>query len=58
MGQASETVTRLRSGIILVSPAFFETYGIHFVAGRAITKQDRAGSLRVAVVNEGFVRSF
>lgn len=56
--QAIETGTPLRSGMDLVTPGFFETYGIHFVKGRSFTEQDRAGTLRVTVINEDFARRF
>ena len=42
----------------MVSPDHFQTFGIRFVQGRAFTDQDVAGSARVAVVNETFVRRF
>jgi putative ABC transport system permease protein len=40
----------------LVTPEYFRTLGIPLVKGRAFTDQDRAGSTRVAIVNETFVR--
>jgi predicted permease len=41
-----------------VAPGWFETYGMRLLAGRALAPSDRAGSERVAVVNEAFVRRF
>jgi predicted permease len=42
----------------LVSPGWFDTLGIPKIAGRDLTDADRAGTTRVAVVNESFVRKF
>jgi predicted permease len=39
-----------------ISPSYFETVGMQLVRGRAFTAADREGSLRVAVVNEAYVR--
>lgn len=39
-----------------VSPGYFKTLGTALVRGRDISDQDTAGSTRVAVVNEMFVR--
>jgi putative ABC transport system permease protein len=42
----------------VVGTDYFETIGTPLVAGRAFTEQDIAGSQRVVVVNEAFVRRF
>jgi predicted permease len=39
-----------------VGPAFFETFGMQLVVGRALGIQDRVGAPRVGVVNEAAVR--
>jgi len=39
-----------------VSPRYIEAIGMHLMRGRDFTEADREGSLRVAVVNEAFVR--
>jgi putative ABC transport system permease protein len=39
-----------------VSPDYFKTFGIRVVRGRTFTDQDSATSVRVAMVNEEFVR--
>jgi putative ABC transport system permease protein len=39
-----------------VTPDYFKTFGIRVVRGRTITDQDSATSVRVAMVNEEFVR--
>ncbi|HKD18105.1 MAG TPA: ABC transporter permease [Thermoanaerobaculia bacterium] len=41
-----------------VSPAYFETLGIRTLAGRAFRAADRAGSPRVAIVNETLARRY
>jgi len=42
----------------MVTPGFFDTFGIHMVKGRGFTEQDTATSVKVAVVNEEFVRKY
>jgi len=42
----------------LVSAGWFDTLQIPRIAGRSLTEKDRAGTARVAVVNESFVRKF
>ena len=39
-----------------VSPRYFETVGMRLLRGRGFADTDREGALRVAVVNESFVR--
>jgi predicted permease len=41
-----------------VSPGYFETMRIPLIMGRDINQNDTSGSLRVAVVNETFVRRY
>jgi len=45
-------------GVRMVTPEFFETFGIRMVQGRALTDRDGVRAQRVAVVNERFVRLF
>ncbi len=44
------------AGINMVTPAYYETLGIPILRGRAFTELDRAGAVRVAIVNDEFVR--
>jgi predicted permease len=39
-----------------ISPRYFETIGMQLLRGRVFTEADREGALRVALVNEAFVR--
>lgn len=41
-----------------VSPGYFATLGVPLVAGREFTAADRAGSHKVAIVNETFAKHF
>jgi len=42
----------------MVTPGYFQTYGIQMVQGRTLNDQDMSGGVRVAVVNENFVRRY
>jgi putative ABC transport system permease protein len=46
------------AGFQMVTPGFFQTFGIQMAKGRAFTDQDTATSVRVAVVNETFVKRY
>ena len=41
-----------------VSPDYFKTFGIDVIQGRAFTPQDTSTSVRVAMVNQEFVRRY
>ena len=45
-------------GVQMVTPGYFETFGIRLVRGRAFTDHDGPTAQRVAVVNERFVELF
>lgn len=49
---------RPNTGFGMVTPGFFETFGVRMVRGRAFTEQDTASSVKVAVVNEEFVKRY
>ena len=58
-GQAvSDPSSRPGAGFTMVTPEFFKTIGIQIEKGRAITEQDFAGGLPVAVVNETFAKKY
>jgi putative ABC transport system permease protein len=42
----------------MVTPDFFKTFGVRIVNGRSFTDQDTASSVKVAVVNEEFVKKY
>jgi putative ABC transport system permease protein len=46
------------TGYGMVTPDFFQTFGVTLVKGRTFTEQDAAASVKVAVVNEDFVKNF
>ncbi len=46
------------AGFNMVTPGYFQTIGIQIDRGRAITEQDVAGGVPVAVVNETFVKKY
>ncbi len=47
-----------RAGFRAVTPEFFKTFGVPMMEGRAFTEQDSPSNVKVAVVNEEFVRRF
>ncbi|MGA9240714.1 MAG: FtsX-like permease family protein [Silvibacterium sp.] len=46
------------SGFGMVTPDYFQTFGIHLTKGRTFNGQDTAASVKVAVVNEEFASKF
>jgi putative ABC transport system permease protein len=54
----SERASRPAAGFQMVTPEYYETFGIHMLKGRSFTEQDSANAPRVAVVNETFVRRY
>ena len=45
-------------GFQMVTPGYFQTFGVRTVLGRAIDDRDVAGTTRVAMVDENFVRRY
>jgi putative ABC transport system permease protein len=41
-----------------VTPSYYRTFGINLTRGRGFTEHDNASSVKVAIVNEEFVRHF
>lgn len=54
----SDPSQRPSAGFGMVTPDFFNTFGVRLVKGRTFTDQDNATSTKVAVVNEEFVKKF
>ena len=46
------------SGFGMVTPDYFQTFGISLIKGRSFTDQDNDASVKVAVVNQDFVSKF
>ncbi|HTW48021.1 MAG TPA: ABC transporter permease [Acidobacteriaceae bacterium] len=46
------------TGFGMVTPDYFSTFGIHLVKGRELSDGDTAASVKVAVVNESFVKKW
>lgn len=46
------------AGFQMITPDYFKTFGIRIDRGRAFTDADNAGSVKVAMVNEQFVKSY
>jgi putative ABC transport system permease protein len=58
-GQAvDDPSSRPGAGFNMVTPEYFHTFGIRMLQGRALTEQDAAGGLPVAVVNETFAKKY
>jgi putative ABC transport system permease protein len=49
---------RPNTGFGMVTPDYFSTFGIHLMKGRELSDQDTATSVKVAVVNEDFVKKW
>jgi putative ABC transport system permease protein len=58
-GQAfSDPASRPTAGLSMVTPGYFQTFGIRLDRGRTFTEQDRAGGALVAIVNQSFVKRY
>ncbi|HET9714135.1 MAG TPA: ABC transporter permease, partial [Pyrinomonadaceae bacterium] len=58
VGQPVDPNARLRTAIQMVTADYVDTLGIRMVSGRNINEYDTANSLRVATVNEHFVKQY
>ena len=45
-------------GFGAITPDFFKTFGVRMMKGRAFTEQDSPSNVKVAIVNQEFVRRF
>jgi putative ABC transport system permease protein len=57
-GQPVNPEARLRTGVQIVTPELVDTLGIRIVNGRNISDLDTATGMRVATVNEHFVKQY
>ena len=55
---AADPGQRPGAGFNMVTPEYFRTFGIQMDKGRAFTHEDRAGGVRVAVVNQTFAKKY
>jgi len=46
------------TGFGMVTPDYFQTYGVQLISGRPFTDQDNASTVKVALVNQDFVSKF
>src|SRR5215468_10035856 len=53
-----DRAARPGAGFQMVTPGYFETFGIRVVKGRSFTEQDTSGATRVAMVNENFANRY
>jgi putative ABC transport system permease protein len=58
VGQPVNPDARLRTAIQMVTPDYVDTLGIRMISGRNINENDSANSVRVATVNEHFVKQY
>ncbi|PYY08183.1 MAG: hypothetical protein DMG69_15980 [Acidobacteria bacterium] len=58
VGSPQDASSRTNAGFQMVTPGYFQTFGIRVVKGRGFTERDTSGSVRVAMVNEEFVRRY
>jgi putative ABC transport system permease protein len=54
----SDPSSRPGAGFEMVTPEYYETFGIQMIKGRHFSQQDSPTAPRVAIVNETFVRRF
>jgi putative ABC transport system permease protein len=59
VGRADDSPSlRPTAGVNMVTPQYFETFGMRLLRGRALTADDGPSAQRVAVVDERFVKRF
>src|SRR5271154_588852 len=55
---SSDLSQRPLSGFQMVTPDYFQTFGIPLISGRVFNEQDNASGVKVAMVNQDFVNKF
>ncbi len=58
VGQPVNPSERLGTGVLMVTPEYVDTLGIRMARGRNLNEYDTATSVRVATVNEEFVKQY
>jgi putative ABC transport system permease protein len=53
-----ESSARPGAAFQMVTPGYFETFGVRIIRGRSFNEQDNESSPRVAMVNEDFVKRY
>jgi len=56
--EASDRSQRLGAGFNMVTPSYYQTFGVRISRGRAFTEADIAGGLPVAIVNSALVKKY
>jgi putative ABC transport system permease protein len=56
--EASDRSQRLGAGFNMVTPSYYQTFGVRVSRGRAFTEADIAGGLPVAIVNSALVKKY
>jgi putative ABC transport system permease protein len=57
-GKLADPSLHLAASVQQITPSYYRTFGINLTRGRGFTEQDNASSMKVAMVNEEFVRHF
>lgn len=57
-GEGNQMQVAPSASVQMVTPEYFQTFGVQVVRGRALMADDRSGAQRVAVVNERFANRF
>ncbi|MBW4028775.1 MAG: ABC transporter permease [Acidobacteria bacterium] len=57
-GHPTDATVQLDASVQQVTPEYYPTFGIQILRGRSFTEDDNASSMKVAMVNEDFVRHF
>jgi putative ABC transport system permease protein len=56
--EAADRSQRLGAGFNMVTPSYYNTFGINITRGRAFTEADIAGGMPVAIVNSALVKKY
>src|SRR5262249_41306405 len=56
--EAADRSQRLGAGFNMVTPSYYQTFGIRITRGRAFTEADIAGGMPVCIVNSALVKKY